>query len=41
MGSWNDLGFDGEAGAEYDGVSERLFRRLNAAVAAAAGQSIS
>lgn len=39
MGSWNDMGFDGEKGKDYDRVSERLFRALNQAIAAATNDS--
>jgi hypothetical protein len=35
MGSWNDLGFDGEDQRLYERGSERLFRAINAAIAAA------
>lgn len=36
MGSWNDLGFDGEDQALYDRLSEDLYRLLNFAIVAAA-----
>lgn len=39
MGSWNDLGFDGEDQRLYDRVSERLFKAVNAAIAAATNTS--
>ncbi len=39
MGSWNDMGFDGEEGKLYDRVSERLFRTLNQAISVAANDS--
>jgi hypothetical protein len=39
MGSWNDMGFDGDEGKAYDRVSERLFKAINAAIAAAANSS--
>ena len=39
MGSWNDMGFDGEEGKIYDRVSERLFQILNEAIPAAANES--
>ena len=35
MGSWNDLGFDGEDQATYDRLSEELFRLLNEAIVVA------
>ena len=39
MGSWNDMGFDGEDGRIYDRVSEHLFRVLNDAIPSAANES--
>lgn len=39
MGSWNDLSFDGADAEAYERVSERLFRALNRAIAAAANES--
>lgn len=39
MGSWNDLGFEGAAQAEYDRVSEQLFATLNEAIQIAANAS--
>ncbi len=39
MGSWNDLGFDGEEARTYERVSERLFRTVNRGIAAAASSS--
>lgn len=39
MGSWNDMGFDGEDGKVYDQVSERLFRAINEAIPASANNS--
>lgn len=39
MGSWNDLGFDGNLQTEYDSVSEQLFDALTQAIAAAANAS--
>lgn len=39
MGSWNDQSFDGAEGAAYERVSERLFRAVNRAIAAAANES--
>ncbi len=39
MGSWNDQTFAGAAGEAYERVSERLFRALNRAIAAAANES--
>lgn len=35
MGSWNDMGFDGADGKEYERVSEQLFRAMTAAIPAA------
>lgn len=39
MGSWNDQAFDGAEGEAYARVSERLFRAVNRAIAAAANES--
>jgi hypothetical protein len=39
MGSWNDLGFDGDAQAKYEEVSARLYAALNDAICAAANES--
>ena len=39
MGSWNDMSFDGAESEAYDRVSERLFRAVNRAIAAAANES--
>jgi hypothetical protein len=39
MGSWNDMGFDGDAQATYERVSEALFRALNDALCAAANST--
>jgi hypothetical protein len=39
MGSWNDMGFDGEEGREYDRVSENLFRLLCEIIPASANES--
>lgn len=39
MGSWNDQSFAGAEGEAYERVSERLFRALNRAIAAAASES--
>jgi len=36
MGSWNDMGFDGADGKEYDRVSEQLFQVLTEAICEAA-----
>jgi hypothetical protein len=36
MGSWNDMGFDGEEQKTYDLVSEHLFHAVNNAIAQAA-----
>jgi hypothetical protein len=40
MGSWNDMGFDGERQKEYEQVSERLFSIVNEAISTAATSSI-
>lgn len=39
MGSWNDMGFRGEDGAEYRRISERLFQVLCRAIACGANAS--
>jgi hypothetical protein len=39
MGSWNDLGFSGEAQARYDRLSEELFQLFNQAIATAANST--
>ncbi len=39
MGSWNDMGFDGDDQKEYERVSEQLFRVVNQAISEAANQS--
>src|SRR6185369_13489511 len=39
MGSWNDMGFEGEIQKEYDQVSENLFQALNEAIIVAATSS--
>lgn len=39
MGSWNDQSFDGAEREAYERVSERLFRAVNRAIAAAANES--
>jgi hypothetical protein len=39
MGSWNDMGFVGEDGKEYDRVSENLFRNVNEAIEMGASSS--
>lgn len=39
MGSWNDMGFDGDDQKEYERVSEQLFTVLNQAISEAANQS--
>lgn len=36
MGSWNDLGFQGEEQQRYDAVSERLYRAVTTAIQTAA-----
>lgn len=39
MGSWNDLGFEGDAGREYEEVSERLYSVLSEAICVAANET--
>ncbi len=39
MGSWNDMGFDGEEQQRYDRISERLFQAVNSAIETAATTS--
>jgi hypothetical protein len=39
MGSWNDLGFEGEAQHRYEELSESLYQLLNRSTAAAASSS--
>ncbi len=39
MGSWNDMGFEGNTQVEYHRVSDRLFALLNEGIAAAATNS--
>jgi hypothetical protein len=39
MGSWNDMGFEGEDQTEYDRTSEKLFLIINEAIEAAASSS--
>lgn len=39
MGSWNDQAFDGAESEAYERVSDRLFRAVNRAIAAAANES--
>jgi hypothetical protein len=39
MGSWNDMGFDGEKQIEYERVSDKLFNLLNEGVEAATTSS--
>ena len=39
MGSWNDMGFDGEDNTTYETLSDRLFSELNEAVAAVANST--
>ena len=41
MGSWNDMGFDGDVGDEYNRVSENLFSLLTEVIPAAANDSFS
>jgi hypothetical protein len=40
MGSWNDMGFDGEAQTAYDRVSNDLFNAVQGAILAAANSSL-
>jgi hypothetical protein len=40
MGSWNDIGFDGDDQKEYERLSETLFQALNAAIVAATNASL-
>jgi hypothetical protein len=40
MGSWNDLGFEGDDQVLYERLSEDLYQLLNAAIVAAANASI-
>ena len=39
MGSWNDMGFDGDEQQRYDRVSERLFQAVNSAIETASTSS--
>ncbi|MHC4400387.1 MAG: hypothetical protein ACYTG0_11990 [Planctomycetota bacterium] len=39
MGSWNDMGFDGDHQKEYERVSEQLFQDLNEAISVGANES--
>ena len=39
MGSWNDMGFDGDAGVEYEASSAALYAALNDAIVAATNAS--
>jgi hypothetical protein len=39
MGSWNDLGFEGQEQSRYQGLSDELFALLNTAIAAAANST--
>lgn len=36
MGSWNDQGFEGETHAEYERLSDDVYRLLNTAIVTAA-----
>ncbi|MCC6989411.1 MAG: hypothetical protein IT181_10455 [Acidobacteria bacterium] len=36
MGSWNDQGFEGETQAQYEQLSDDLYRLLNTAIVTAA-----
>jgi hypothetical protein len=40
MGSWNDMGFEGETQLEYESVSDGLFNIVNEAIEAAATSSM-
>jgi hypothetical protein len=40
MGSWNDMGFDGEEQSRYDRVSEKLYSLLNEGICASANSSV-
>lgn len=40
MGSWNDLGFDGQDQARYERLSEELYIVVNQAIVAAANSSV-
>lgn len=40
MGSWNDMGFEGEIDAEYRRVSDNLFTAVHEAIIAAANASL-
>lgn len=39
MGSWNDMGFDGQEQREYESVSEELFNAVNRALCVAVNES--
>lgn len=39
MGSWNDMGFEGEDQVQYEALSDELYRLLNAAFVAAANSN--
>src|SRR5262249_45231523 len=39
MGSWNDMGFDGDKGKLYDELSATLFAQLNDAIVAVANST--
>ncbi|MDW8404343.1 hypothetical protein [Chloroflexus sp.] len=39
MGSWNDLAFAGEDGVEYETLTTKLYRLLNAAIVVAVNAS--
>ncbi|WP_157578413.1 hypothetical protein [Rudaea cellulosilytica] len=41
MGSWNDLGFEGNEQRKYDNLSEELYRLLNDSIVAAANSTAS
>ena len=41
MGSWNDLGFQGQDQQTYDKLSEELYQLLNAAIVQATNTSYS
>jgi hypothetical protein len=41
MGSWNDLGFQGDLQQKYDSLSDRLFVLSNEAICAAVNDGAS
>jgi hypothetical protein len=40
MGSWNDVGFEGQSQADYERLSEELYGLLNASIVAATNASM-